>query len=73
MLESAKEPGAIADLERVWSEDDTWRRHPLTSGNAAGDGRTARTEEPVYQQEEDRVMAVQSAGACRSCVGVAGH
>ena len=65
LLESAKEPGTIVDLHRVWSEDDSWKRHPLTSGKGPGDGRTARTDEPVYQEEEDRVRAEQALGACR--------
>jgi hypothetical protein len=73
LLDGATEPGTTIDLHHIWSNDDSWKRHPLTSGKGAGDGRTARSDEPVYQEEEDRVMAAQSAGACRSCVGVAGH
>ncbi len=73
LLDSATEPGKTVDLHRVWSEDDSWKRNPLTSGMGAGDGRTARLDEPVYQEERDKLMAERSAGACRSCVGVAGH
>jgi hypothetical protein len=59
------------DLERVWSTDSSWKEHPLSSKGSGGDGRTARTPEPVYQSEQDRSLAVarHSAGVCDACVG----
>jgi hypothetical protein len=60
----------VVDLERVWSSDATWKQHPLSS-KGGGDGRTARTPEPVYQSEQDRALATarHRAGACNACVG----
>ncbi len=65
LLDTAIEPGTTVDLHRVWSKDDSWKRHPLTSGKGSGDGRTARVDEPVYQEEEDRVMAERPPGLTR--------
>jgi len=64
LLRTATEPGRVVDLGRVWSGDPAWKEQPLSSkGAGGGDGRTARTDEPVYQCEEDRVLAEAGAGA----------
>jgi hypothetical protein len=61
----------LVDLERVWSSDQSWRKHPLSSKGSGGDGRGARTPVPVYQREEDRALAEarHRARACAACVG----
>ena len=76
LLESVEKPGRIADLGRVWSDDDSWKARPLSSGSD-GDGRTARRPQPVYQCDADRRLAEahHSAAAlpCVSCIGLDGH
>jgi hypothetical protein len=72
LLRAATEPSAIVDLRRVWSDDRSWKEHPLSSGAAKGDGRAARSPLPAYQTEEDRVQAEarHAPGArCGACVG----
>jgi hypothetical protein len=72
LLRTATEPGAVVDLGRVWSGDRSWKEHPLSSGSSRGDGRSARSELPAYQTEEDRSLSEKrhAAGAhCGACVG----
>jgi hypothetical protein len=71
LLRTATAPGRVVDLERVWSSDASWKKHPLSSKVPGGDGRTARTPEPVYQSEGDRALAIgrHRAGVCDACVG----
>jgi hypothetical protein len=65
LLRSATQPGRVVDLGRVWSNDETidraWRSHPLSSQGSGGDGRGTRTPEPVYQSDQDRVLALRAA------------
>lgn len=71
LLDSATSPGTIVDLGRRWGEE-RWKRHPLSSGRSGRDGRRARTPEPVYQNEEDRELAILGHGdgdSCADCVG----
>ena len=71
LLRTATAPGRLLDLGRVWSSDEAWRKHPLSSKGSGGDGRGTRTAEPVYQCAEDRVLARARhlTGACGACVG----
>jgi hypothetical protein len=72
LLHGASEPGRVVDLGRVWSSDQAWREHPLSSKGRGGDGRGARTPEPAYQCEEDRALARarhRTGGGCGACVG----
>lgn len=78
VLVTATEPGTIVDLGERWG-DDAWRANPLgggrsqggtSAGGGAADSRTARFDTPVYQSEEDRLLAVARLGedvACRAC------
>jgi hypothetical protein len=70
LLGTVRTAGHIADLGRHWGSDD-WRRQPL-SGGGRGDGRQARSPEPIYQLEADRELALRQHGGpdpCRLCVG----
>jgi hypothetical protein len=71
LLHKATEPGRVVDLERVWSSDASWKKHPLSSKGSGGDGRGTRVDEPQYQCEEDRALAEarHRAGVCEACVG----
>lgn len=72
LLRDATEPGVVVELRRVWSDDRSWKEHPLSSGGSRGDGRSARSAEPAYQLEEDRLLAQarHAPGArCGACVG----
>ncbi|MEM9893576.1 MAG: hypothetical protein AAF962_22200 [Actinomycetota bacterium] len=74
-------PGSIHDLPYRYIDDD-WKRDPLSwsrrqqdegrSGSSAGDTRTGRRAEPVYQSEADREAAASTdwADQCLSCLGV---
>jgi hypothetical protein len=62
LLRTASESGRVLELKRVWSSDASWKKHPLSSKGSGGDGRGSRTAEPVYQCEEDRVLAHQTKG-----------
>ena len=66
LLRTATEPGRLVDLERVWSSDASWKKHPLSSKGSGDDGRGTRTPEPVYQCEEDRALARASSGSAAS-------
>ena len=75
------EPGTIVDLGYRWS-DDHWKGDPLSwsrrrqdeslSGQPAGDTRTVRSPDPVYQSEADRVAAgqVSTDQQCLVCLGL---
>ena len=67
----------IVDLGRTWSADDSWKESPLSSpAEGSGEGRVARSPDPVYQTDDDRRLAEAAhtpQTACDSCVGVAGH
>ncbi|MEM7276093.1 MAG: hypothetical protein AAF547_23670 [Actinomycetota bacterium] len=79
--EAMVEPGTIADLGYRWRDDD-WKADPLSwsrrrqeagrSGQAAGDTRTDRSPEPVYQTEADRATAarVSADEQCLVCLGL---
>jgi D-proline reductase (dithiol) PrdB len=74
------EPG-IVDLPYRYVDDD-WKAAPLgwsrkrqtggRSSKPAGDSRTARSDEPVYQNEDDRAAAEAVAwdDQCLVCVGI---
>ncbi len=74
-------PGSIHDLEYRYVDDD-WKRDPLSwsrrqqdegrSGTPAGDTRSGRQAEPVYQSDDDRqaAEAVGWADQCRTCLGL---
>jgi len=73
-------PG-IVDLPYRWTDDD-WKADPLSwsrnrqdggqSGTPAGDTRTERSAEPVYQTEADRAAAdaVPWDDQCLVCIGI---
>ena len=75
LLNAAKPPSAIADLGRIWSEDDSWkdrvmRPKPERDGNrAAADDRVERFASPQYQMESDRLEA-ESAPECSGCLWI---
>jgi hypothetical protein len=72
LLRTATEPGTVVDLGRVWSDDRSWKEHPLSSGSSGGDGRGTRSALPAYQTDEDRRLAEARhapGGHCGSCVG----
>jgi D-proline reductase (dithiol) PrdB len=75
------EPGAIVDLPYRFV-DDEWKANPLgwsrkrqSSGAASkpsGDSRTGRSDEPRYQNDDDRVAAeaVSWDDQCLTCIGL---
>ncbi len=75
------EPGDIVSLPYRWIDDD-WKAKPLSwsrkaqssgaSGSDAGDTRTGRSDEPVYQTPEDAAMAAERSldEQCRTCLGL---
>jgi hypothetical protein len=75
------EPGGIVDLPYRWVDDD-WKADPLSwsrkrqdggrSGKPAGDTRTDRSAEPVYQNDADRQAAAETPweDQCLVCIGV---
>lgn len=76
-----EEPGSIVDLPFRWIDDD-WKSSPLswtraaqddgTSGIPAGDTRTVRSPDPVYQSEDDRLAAENTPWSEQSqvCLGL---
>jgi hypothetical protein len=57
-------PGSIKDLPFVWSDDEEWKAKAF----AEGDDRTPRHGTPQYQDEEDRLMAVDgNPPTCPAC------
>lgn len=75
LLEAAEAPSTIADLGRIWSEDDSWkdrvmRPKPERDGNGdAADDRVERFATPQYQMESDRSEA-ESAPECSGCLWI---
>jgi hypothetical protein len=75
------EPGTIVDLVYRW-RDDAWKADPLSwsrrrqnedrTGTSAGDTRTARSEQPRWQSEDDRMAAeaVDWDEQCLVCLGI---
>jgi hypothetical protein len=75
------EPGTIVDLPYRYV-DDRWKADPLgwsrrrqtagDTGSAAGDTRAARSAEPRYQSEDDRLAAegVNWDDQCQVCLGL---
>lgn len=59
-------PGAVADLDFRFVDDD-WKASPLSwsrkrqdgglAGQNGGDTRTGRSDQPVYQSDDDRLAA----------------
>lgn len=73
LFETQTEPGAIVDLGRSWSDDESWKLHPLSAGSTPDDSRGVRSAEPVYQTEDDRLLATERhrpPPACTSCIGI---
>ena len=68
----------VAEPKDLGEDDDplSWSRRreeaPEVSGERGGDTRTARSEEPQYQNEADRAAAAQTDHAthCRTCLGL---
>ena len=54
-LNGIREPGTILPLNRVWSEDETWKAKAAVADT--GDLRQPRDLAPRYQFEDDRVAA----------------
>lgn len=54
-LETIQEPGAIVDLGRRWSDDDSWKAQAMRADG--GDTRSARDTTPQWQYPEDRIAA----------------
>lgn len=75
------EPGTIAELPFRW-RDDEWKADPLSwsrrrqdsgqTSKPAGDTRTARSDEPRYQSDEDRAAAAARShdDQCLVCLGI---
>lgn len=75
------EPGTIVDLDHRWQDDD-WKADPLSwsrrrqdngqTRKPAGDTRTGRSADPVYQSDADRAAADAVAwdDQCLVCVGL---
>lgn len=76
-------PGSFVELPYRWRDDDwkvdplSWSRRRQESGrsgrSSGGDTRTGRTDNPVYQSEDDRTAAeaMDFEQQCRSCLGLA--
>ncbi len=77
-------PGTIVDLPLSYIDDD-WKADPLSwsrkrqdrgqsrpSSTRGGDSRTERSDEPVYQNEQDREAAEAVAwdDQCHVCIGL---
>ena len=74
-------PGTIVDLGYRYVDDD-WKASPMSwsrkrqdnarSGTDAGDTRSDRSADPVYQSEEDRLAAdsVPEDVQCLTCLGL---
>lgn len=78
MAAEADWPGAIVDLPLEWDEDHAWKDGVLrptgaggATGSPTGDQRAARTREPVWQHDDDRLAAeaAHRDGPCGSCIG----
>jgi hypothetical protein len=52
-FETMRTPGSIKLLPFEWSADHSWKH----AGAGEGDNRSARTEEPTYQTDEDKAAA----------------
>jgi len=69
-LDGIQTPGVIRSLPYVWDKDDSWKdrvmRPASGPGPDTGDTRTERFDEPQYQLEEDRRLALT--GACPGCI-----
>lgn len=75
------EPGTITTLPWRW-RDDAWKADPLSwsrkrqqagrTGRSGGDTRTARSDEPRYQDDQDRAAAEARSfdDQCLVCLGV---
>ncbi len=75
------EPGSIVDL-RYRFVDDEWKATPLSwsrrrqdsgkTSKSAGDSRTGRSPEPVYQSDDDAAAAAEVSwdDQCLSCLGI---
>ncbi|MGB5755858.1 MAG: hypothetical protein WBM50_03005 [Acidimicrobiales bacterium] len=78
---SITEPGTIVDLHYRW-RDDAWKADPLSwsrkrqdnrqTSRPAGDTRTGRSDEPRYQNDDDRraAEAVDWNDQCQVCLGL---
>ncbi len=74
-------PGTIVDLPYRYV-DDEWKANPLgwsrkrqdggQARQSSGDSRTARSETPVWQSDDDRLAAeaVSWDDQCRVCIGL---
>ncbi|MEE9417303.1 MAG: hypothetical protein V3V01_18630 [Acidimicrobiales bacterium] len=74
-------PGTIVELAYRWIDDD-WKANPLSwtrasqdggsSGTSAGDTRTGRSLEPVYQTADDEALAAKRSSDehCLTCLGL---
>jgi len=76
-FETIEEPGGIATLRFVWSDDDAWKDRAMRGHLSAEPGdatvhdeRTERYDTPQYQCERDRELAAraQREGGCPTCV-----
>ena len=75
------EPGSIHDLPYRYVDDD-WKAQPLgwsrkrqdsgRSRSSSGDSRTDRSDQPVYQNDDDRqaAEAIGHTEQCLSCIGL---
>ena len=54
-LERMTGPGTIETLDRVWSDDETWKTEAARTDGA--DRRQPQDPTPRYQFEEDRIAA----------------
>ena len=54
-FETMSAPGSIMMLPFEWTADHSWKH----AGAGESDNRTARTEEPTYQTEDDKVAAAE--------------
>lgn len=73
-FEAIDEPGGVVKLPFEWAGGDAWKERvmrpdPRRDGERAVDERTARTDEPQYQnqRDRDRAEAALAQGGCRGC------
>ena len=75
------EPGSFVDLPYRYVDDD-WKANPLgwsrkrqeagAASSRSGDSRTGRSDEPLYQSDDDRTAAeaVDWDEQCLTCIGL---
>ena len=77
-FEGVQTPGEIIEMPFRWSEDESWRAHPMGGGrktdsptSSDDDVRTPRVDVPQYQDpgDEEAFQRQHEHGPCGTCVG----